>query len=460
MRFAWKLAAILIWVLLLTGCVRDPQPQQPQETADPEQYLSVLSQAISKIEKADDRILSVTGSQSRQVGSQNFTSSFSQRIACQDLTDKPKIYQQEGAAYGSYKIQSIRIFRNRSAYYSVSDRTFRSSMTPEAFLETLTPPVLLDPQLYADVTAEYQGENVRLFFHNAAALESWVVPGQRIQPESASAEALLRPDGSLDKTVYRAVFQNGAAKITLEVTCQVTLPAELDLSGQMSSIPTDCVELPDLRIPELLMQAAADLYAAESICSSTEEVIDSAAIKTRRVQKIDLLRQGAGQLLDADIQYTVELSDYTGNLTQSVTKETYSDGVFITVTDGGSPVTSDSLSPENMQTHCEDLLLMSMFAISHLEDADIDYDEGLCHIRFIGTEAMTQALCQNIYTLLGVDLDALSSEHSGDPVCGYLTIDLLTGVPAAAGMTLQKTHTVNGTGQLLSYQLDQSYTFE
>ena len=460
MKFRQILAGIFLWVLLLSGCAQDPEPQPTTAPADPQQFLGILTQAISAVHKADDRILNITASQSRQIGSQVYKSTSTQTVSCQDLTGRPKVYQREDVSYGSYQVQNIRFFQNRNAYYSVSGRTFSASMSASAFLETLIPPILFEPQLYTAVTAQYQGENVRLFFRNPELLESWVVPGQQIQPDSASAEALLRPDGSLAETVYRAVYQNGNAKITLEVTCQVTLPQDLDLSGQMPQIPADCVKLRDLKIPELLLRSAADLYATENITSSAEEIIDSTAIKTRRVQKIDLLRLGTGQLLDADIKYTVELSDYAGNLTRSVTKETYSGEVFTTVTDGSDRVTSSKLSPEAMQTYCEDLLLMSMFAISHLEDAAIAYEDGFCHIRFTGTQEMTQTLCRNIYNLLEVDLDALASEHIGDPVSGYLTLDMTTGLPSAAGMTLQRKHNINGAEQLLSYQLLQTYTFE
>lgn len=453
------LAVIFLWVLLLSGCAQDPTHQPTTAPADPQQYLDILTQAISAVRKADDRILNITASQSRQIGSQIFKSTSSQTVSCQNLTGRPKVYQKENVSYGGYQVQNIRFFQNRNAYYLVSGQTFSASMSANAFLETLTPPVLFDPQRYGQITAQYQGDNIRLFFRDTDLLENWVAPGQQIQPESASAEALLRPDGSLAETVYRAVYQNGAAQITLEVTCQVTLPQELDLSGQMPQIPTDCVKLPELKIPELLLRAAADLYATESIRSSTEEIIDSAAIKTCRVQKIDLLRKGTGQLLEADIQYTVELSDYAEYLTRSVTKESYRGGVFTTVTDGGDPVISDHLSPEAMQTYCEDLLLMSMFAISRLEDASITYEDGLCQICFTGTQDMTQTLCQNIYQLLEVDLDTLASGHTDDPVSGYLTIDLMTGLPTAAGMTLQRTHNINGAEQALSYQLHQTYTF-
>lgn len=458
MKYFRMLSVIFLWVLLLSGCARDPEPQPTTEPADPKQYLNILTQAIAAVENADDRILNITASESRQIGSQNFKSTSTQTISCQNLTKKPKIYQQEEVFYGNYHVQNIRSYQNRGAAYLVNGQTFYTSISADRFLNTLTPPVLLDPQLYKEVTARHQGENIRLSFTDAKLLENWVVPGQQIPPESACAEALLRPDGSLAETVYRAVYQTGSVRMTLEVSCRVTLPQDLDLSGQMPIIPDNCVKLPDLQIPNLLLRAAADLYAVENIRSSTEEVIDSAAIKTRRIQKIDLLRHGAEQLLEADLQYTVELSDYAGNLTGSVTKENYREGVFTTITDGNSE-TSSKLSYEAMQTYCEDLLLMSMFAISHLEDASVTYEDGFCHIRFTGTQDMTQRLCQNIYTLLNVDLDALDSEYTGDSVSGYLTIDLLTGLPSVAGMALQRTHNINGAAQPLSYTLHQSYSF-
>ena len=458
MKYFRMLSIICLWVLLLSGCARDPEPQPTTEPADPQRYLNILTQAIAAAENADDRILNIIVSESRQIGSQNFLTTSTQTLSCQDLTGKPSICLQEEVSYGSYHVQSTRSFQNRRASYHVNGQNFHTSMSADRFLETLIPPVLFDPQQYKEVTAQHQGENTRLFFRNADRPESWVVSGQQIQTESASAEALLRPDGTLAETVYRTVYQNGSVRITLEVTCQITLPQDLDLRGQMPAIPVDSIKLPDLQIPELLLRAAADLYAAESIRSSTEEVIDSAAIKTRRTQKIDLLRQGTGPLLDVDIQYTVELSDYAGNLTGSVTKESYREGIFTTVTDSNSE-TSSKLSCDAMETYCEDLLLMSMFAISHLEDAELSYADGLCQIRFTGTQDMTQTLCQNIYQLLNVDLDALDSEHTGEPVSGYLTIDLLTGLPSVAGMALQRTHNINGAAQPLSYTLHQSYSF-
>ncbi len=445
----------LIFVSCLAGC-DTAKNSQPLETG---KYLEQLDAAFSATENAEDLLQTITLTHSRTVGGETFTTVSRETVSCQDLTSAaPLIYREEDVSYGSYRTQIRRCYRTGDAFLTIGEKTFSGEANAKSYLQSMIPAVLFQPENYAAVTAESAENGVMLTFRDAAKLESWVTE-QDATLLSASATATLDTSGNLLECSYQATYTQGDVHFALDITSQTAIPEQLDLRSQLPDIPADRVILSDPELPVHILRAVGDLFTARRITSQYTEVIESDAIRTNRHQQTQLQLSGAENDLSADISYTISLSDYSGNSTSSVTTERYRNGRLTTATDGEKPVTTDTLSPQDMRTRCEDLLLLSMFAISYLDDADVQIQDGLCHISLAGDQQLNDRLCQNIYALLGADLDALSSDYSDEPATGYLTLDAHSGLPVAAGMTVERTHAINGAFQTLTYQLDQTYAF-
>lgn len=437
----------LIFVSCLAGC---------NTALAPDKYLEQLDTAISAIEKSDNLLQNLTLTQSRTIGGETFTSVSRQTVSCQDIhSAAPLICREEDVSYGSYRTQIQRHYRTGDAYVTIGEKTFSGEANAASYLQSMIPAVLFRPENYASVTAQSAEKGVVLTFRDASNLESWVTDQDTVL-QSASATATLDTSGNLLECSYQAAYTHGDTHFTLDVTSQTAIPEQLDLSSQLPAIPADRVILSDPEMPVHILQAVGDLFTARQITSQYTEIIESDAIRTSRHQQTQLQLSGTGNDLSADITYRISLSDYSGGSTASVTAERYRGGSLTTATDG-KEVTSN-VHPEDMKTRCEDLLLLSMFAISYLEDAEVQIQDGLCHISLTGNQQLGDRLCQSIYALLGADLDALSSDYSGEPATGYLTLDVHTGFPVAAGMAVKRTHAINGAFQTLTYQLDQTYS--
>lgn len=440
------------------GCLAGCNTQVPLGPVGPEKYLEQLHTSIFAIENADNLIQTLTLTCSRTIEGQALTQSSQQTVWRQNLhSAAPVIYREEDISFGSYRTQIRRLYKARTAFVIIGEKTFSGRSKAAYYLQSLVPAVLFQPENYASVTA-YAGENgIVLTFQDATALENWVTDGDAILL-SATATATLDASGNLLECSYQAAYTQDDIPYALDTTSRISTPEQLDISNLLPHIPANRVLLSDPELPVQILQAVGDLYAVQEITSGYAETIECDAIRTKRQQQTQLQLSCDKNDLAADITYNISLSDYSGNTTAAVTTERYRSGSLTTATNGKE--ITDNISPQDMKTRCEDLLLLSMFAISYLEDAEIQIQDGLCHISMTGTQQLNDRLCQSIYALLGVDLDTLSSGHTDEPATGYLTLDARTGFPVAAGMTVKRTHVINGAFQALTYQLNQTYSIK
>lgn len=471
MKHISRLSVFALCVLLLLalwGCAAAPDNaasdasgQTGSSTAEPPatepDHLAMLNRAIDDLEASEHLLQEITFTKTVQIGDAAYQETSNRSASFQNIhSDDMQVYVEEELDYGSYTASLLEYFREDCAYLTIDGRSFTTAMTAQEYRDRQLPAVLFQPEHFDGLTAKASWSGTTLHFTDASVPEDWVTEFEDVQLQSASASATLDTLGALRKMEYQITYTDGAIEVTLAVSCQLTSPAQLELDGKIpESTAGKTTAIRYFDAPRMIMRAAGGIYSTDAISSNLVENIYSEAAALSRTQQVTTNTYGSGGDFMARVEYAIEALDYSGTPSSTTLTELYRDGSCTTVTNGGEPVESAVSAPQ-MRIYCEDIVLSSIFAIDYVETAELEELEDFYCIRLTGTEEMGQLMCSSIYSILTVNLDDYASDSTAPQATGYIAINKHTGLPTAAGMGLEISHTISDVPYLLQYSLDQA----
>ena len=453
MKLRTKLTAAILCLaalLCLFGCNETPVDTEP--TLSVADIVAAYETACKPLAESATQHLTVTSSEQRTVGGETYTEKVSGTAYYKDLgKDTFSAGVNVTLTNGAYENAYSELYVAGTAYAQVAETAFSAIMTQEEFLSRQIPAILLEGDLYSTVTTETVEGKTLYRFTDAAKLESWVTNCDTATLVSAGGVATVDENGAVTEMTYEASYTCGATEYTLSVTVCPTLEPELvEYAAPEKSTP-----LAFFDAPRLLLRAAGDIYTAKSITGSYSESLYSQAASIVRTQSAQIDTWGEGDSFMAATSYTASLTNYTGTATVNTQTETFRDGSYSYSTNGADPVKSD-VTAEQMREYCESSVLSAFFTLDALSAAEMTDTGDFYQVTFRGTEAAATGLCSSIYSILGVDLDGYADSFTTKEISGYMTVDKHTGLPTAAGMSMERIHIISNVAYSLTYQLDQA----
>lgn len=453
MKFRTKLTAAILCLaalLCLFGCNESPAETEPVLTVA--EIISSYDSLCKPLAESPTQHLTITSQEERTVGDETYTEKVSGTAYYKDLgKDTFSASVNVTLTNGAYENEYAELYVQGTAYAQVMEKAFSAIMTQDEFLARQIPAIVLDGDLYSTVTVEQVDGKTVYRFADATKLESWVTNCDTAELIHAEGTATADENGVLTEMTYEASYACGATVYALSVTvCPSLEPALAEYAAPEKSTP-----LAFFDAPKLLLRAAGDIYTAKSITGICSDYLYSQAASIIRTQNSQIDIWGAGNDFMAATSYIASLTNYTGTATVNTQKETFRDGVYSYSTNDAEPVISD-VTIDQMRSYCENSILSAFFTLDALSAAELKDTGDFYHVTFRGTEAAATGLCSSIYSILGVDLDGYADSFTTKDISGYMTIDKHTGLPTAAGMSMERSHTISNVAYSLIFRLDQS----
>jgi len=460
--------AILLCIAMLLGltaCSSDaPEesssvPATTSSTVPAPDIEAIYLSACSAVEKTADLSLTIDYYKDRTVGNERYleTSSISACYTGLGGSNMQALVK-EDLTYGTYEASYIQSYLSGTAYCQVNDQSFKTAMPAKKFMAMQIPAILVDLSLYETVDYTQKDGNTVITFSDPSSLESWVAAPGSPELIDADGTAVLDADGTLLSTAYYAEYSVNTTVYTLDVSVEIAAPGDLDLEELQPKYPENCTTLAYFNTPKALLQVVGDVYYSKAITSSATETLqcEATSISRTRLTQVDLFDSLDEFLAKTD--YAVTLTDFTNTPVTNTKTELFRNGTYCYTTNGSDPVIQDSITAEKMHIYCEDTLLSALFTPNYLASAELTDTGDFYCLTFQGTEAFTESLFDEIYRILNVELDSAASSYTTNEAVGYLTINKYTGLPTAMGMSLSRTHIIEGVSYTTSYQLDQAIT--
>lgn len=460
-----KIMAVLLSILLmlsLAACNTEPQEETtaPTETTaaptEPD-ALDLYENACAVLNSQNNVVIRFDYSHERSVSGESYLEHSTGSAYYMNLQEGDlEALVSEEISFSGYETAYIRSYLNGTAYCRANNCSYTCDLTAEEFVAQQMPFVLLDAALYGSVerTVNEDGTYI-LSFTQPIGAETWAA-GEEAQLKSAYGSATFSSADVMTGASYHVEYTVGNVVNTLEVTYEIEMPTFINFSSYQPVYPEECPTVSDLAIPRMMLQVVGDLYATANITASYTDVLYSAAFAAIRSQTGSFDTWGDGEDFMCTMDTQVTVTDYAGTSTANSQSITFQDGVYSYSTNGGEIQESDGVTAEQVRINCEDAILSSLFEFDHIQSATLtDNGDFLC-IKFNGSETYTESLCDSIYAMFSMDLDAYADSYTTESSGGYLYINKYTGLPTAIGMYLERTHTIAGAAYTLNYQLDQA----
>ena len=458
MRLLTKLLCLLLCLSLLVcfaGCEQTPDATEPPlETQPPVDPQVLYANARQAVVSASDLRLVISMEEQRSVGEVTYVQSANTIATYSGLHSEDfSAVIEESVTFGTYENNYKSYYVGGIAYSQILDYAFSSAMTAEDFLAGQIPAALVDASLYGKLTDTVGVTGTTLHFTEPTALESWVSTPQEAQLITAEATAMINKAGRLLSTGYRAEYKVGETVYQLTITVTVSTPNSVDLSGEIPDTLASAVPISCFSAPRLLLQAVGDICATQDFTAAYAETLYCEAADSIRKQQVQVSTQGADDNYTASLDYTTTLTNYAGKSEVNTQKETYEKGIYTYSRNDSVPTILQNVTVQQMRTYCEDTVLSALLSIDYLAGAELIDNGDTYKLQLTATEAMAEDLCDSIYLILNIDLDATAESYSTRSIGGYLILDKDTGLPMEACISLSRTHVLSGASYSMTYEL-------
>jgi len=461
MKFSIRLTSILLCLMVLVslaGCQDNTAVTEPDDgTLPPVDPKTMYAAARLEIDNSPDLQLIISMEQQRTVGDETYSHQVNALATYSGLhTDSLSAIIDENFSFGTYDGTYSTFYKDSVAYSQTMDFAFSTPMAADTFLAEQLPAILLDASLYSTITAETTSVGTTIRFANSGSLERWLADPSEVQFISAEGAAVLNKNGKLLSTSYTAKYLTGEVTHCISVSVSVSIPASNELSLQFPQTLDTATTILHFQTPRLLFAAVGDICATQKLSGSYTETLYCEAADSIRKQQVNILSQGIGAELYASVDFATTLTNYAGNAETNTQTELYENGIYSYSMNGGKPTVLQNVTAEQMRTYCEDTILSALLSIDYLGGAQLVDNGETYTLKLTGTEAMADALCDSIYTILNLDLDETAQSYTTNKIGGYLTLDKVTGLPLEAGIFLTRIHVIGGSTYTMTYQLDET----
>lgn len=464
-----RLLALLLCaalVLSLFGCTTDPAPTQtptdPPAPTDPP-GANLYASALPALENAADVTLTITTSTSTIVAGQEFRKGSQQTLTRTGLgTQTPTIASTDVVNYdGINFVEYQETYVDGVLYLDAENANagqihyFSAETDPADADARYLPVTLLDAALYGSIAQEQTADGTLLRFTEPAAAERWAAPEDAVLKDAAGT-ALLDENGALTRFTYTITYTYGPAKITYEVCSDISLGAS---PAAAPVNETRYIPLTDLDAVRLNYEGQCYLAQGQQVTSSYMESSVSEAVGLVQNQSftVDLYYTE----LDLDAKFVSNIYvNAQGESMDYKLEEWFVDGKYTAATDGGEPEAVSGVTPDMVNSYGQDALYISTINPLYWADATVT-DLGStylmeCTLSEDGGMTVRANVCESLFGSADL-LDSYATDSGISECKGYFAVDKYTGLPTAAGYSLDAFHTIEGQDCALTYQVDQSF---
>jgi len=459
------LTLLLCLILLFSACGNVPAETtvpttDPVSTTAPTESGPTpqqIYQAAAQTQRADLK-LTVSQLTERTIQGQTYTAQRKGTVTYTAYgTEKMTAISQQKVTYGTYETDVIEQYINGIAYLQLATNptSFGMAMTPKEYAARELPAALLEVGNYASVAVSERDDLFVLTFSDASVLEAWVTDDPDAVLISAGGTAELNADGIITRTDYTADYRIGDIVYHTEAS---VIPEDPQSGELTPSAPGPYSTVKDLDAPLLILQAVGDLFTAESISATAQELLIANAAALVRNSQTQINLHGTDSDFMAKVDVSVSQTNYTGQTYSTKQTELFRDGSYSFSIDGSNPSTDTTITAATMRGGCEDLLLYYMMDIASVSVIDITDTGDFYLLSIYGDEAFYAGMEAWIDTLVGVKLKDFATSTWTTENTSYLAINKLTGLPVSMGIRLGYAHTIEGVTYDLTYDCAQSIT--
>ena len=344
--------------------------------------------------------------------------------------------------------------------YAELDGTYRycGPVDAEAALARYTPVVLLNAELYGEVTSESTADGTLITFSQPTAAESWSMP-EDAELVDATGTALIGDEGSMEKMTYTVTYIYGTTEITKTVESK---PMDIPVS-----VPNPAPASPDTYTPigfidalRMSVSIPAMLFQADDITTSGLESLMTQAAGVVRNQSTTINMSGRKEDAKVKFETGVYIMDYSTMEDQKYDlEEIFMDGKLTTVENKGLPSTESGYAWEDILAYTADQMSMGFVDMDYWQDITGEDLGSVIFLEYQLNENFGNTIQNGICDMLWGDpsfLLSLASNYENTKLTGYLSVDKYTGLPVSAGYYYEGVHTLDGQDYILSLQYDQS----
>lgn len=463
-----KLISLFLCIALLlsmAGCKRKTQDPTPTESLAKSTY----TQARDTLNGQSNVTLALTITTLTTVDGDTFSERSAQTLTYQEKGAETAIIMMEETpefnvhtdesdtdSENSDPFQYKEIWHQGTVYVEAEDvYRYKGSVTATDAAQRYLPVVLLNPDLYSNITSETAQDGTLIRFATPSAGESWAMPQDSTFVE-ASGSALVNASGILTEMNYTITYTYGPARVTktvqskpLDTPKTITAPADPNAYTALGYI--DALRTYVSAIGNLMQANRATVINSESLLSEA-----AAATKNQNVQA-DIYVQKADTV--AKLDTSISFMNYSTMQSEEYHQvESYADSKLTTVINDGLPSTSN-ISWKNLWDYVSELMISGMPDMDYWKDVSITHMSSVSLLEFQFNDSFGNTLQNSICQSLWNDpafLMNLASNYTNMELTGYLSIDRYTGLPVASGYYYKGIHTIKEHPYTMTMQFDQS----
>ena len=471
------LALLLAFVLVLSlfGCDKgaeapstEPTDSQPTEPAPKDPTAAeVYAEARVKLDNLSNVTLDVRQAVTTNVEGQVYEDTIQQTLTYAGLnTEDLMVHMEKDVFYRETKENTlefeegyrryIEIYSGGTLYVELEDEgTFSGSL--EDITGRYVPVVLLDASLYESVTLEKSGDETKVLFANPTAAESWAIPAEA-QMLDASGYMAIDSDGNLWEMSYTVTYLYGNVEITRVVE---SAPLKETVTVAIPENAEDYMPLQYIDAIGVLLNANRILAQTDNASVYFSEVVASHAGGVVRSQTTDMAMYTENGKLMAQVDVDIYASDPTYGVQTLTQEETFRDGKYVAVVDGGLPTSQAGVSEKDIRNYCDYIMAANVAKTDYWQDVTATDLGAVWLLEFTYNEdmgnAMQSSLCQLFFQNPSL-LNGYASAYVNKELSGYLAVDKYTGAVTASGVAYEGVHTIDGEDYSLIYQKNQAVT--
>ena len=456
----YPICAVLVIAIIGLGYILAASNSDRSDNISGYPTVSILdnAQELYQVAKAeahdpDHYVLTITSVTKTRIGNQSFTEETLQTVS----SNGALIQTAETQTVGDYSIQSTLTYSDGFAYLNLGDTRFYGAMTEEEYRNRYAPVVMFDHINYDSCQAIYNGTTTTIYFSQATKAEDWAVTNYDTLRE-ASGYAVLNTDNQLISSAYTIHYKLGSALIEETI--------ELDITRTASSVDKpnadDYLLLENLDAPIALERACGLLLQTESASATITDTIICEAFGDHRTQETALQMRGIGDSFTAEINISATSvnSSRGGETIHKTQTITFKDQEYTITEDAGAPATKKDTDAAAMRRYCQNNLLGTILLPEYITSATVSEQDGVRYYSFTANEELSQLMSQSVCQILYQNpdlLNTMASAHTTNTMEGYLTIDVLTGLPLTSGIRYGSFYTIDSFPYPLQYISEQTY---
>ncbi len=438
---------------ILNALDPDNTPPRPIDNAS-----ELYEKSIEQIRSAQDVVLSVKKEQKTTIGTETLLEVTDQSIAFNGLsTDNLRVSVDETLTIDEFQANFTEQYINGTGYITTGESRFSCPMEPEAYLCAFPPAVLLNAELYTNVSGIKTGRSFTLEFAEPSAIEHWI-EGSDTMPANAHGTAYINENGQLTKSIYAFSYTQGAAQIEITYTTEVKIATEEIKEPENKDLYTPIKYLNALRVLE---RASGYLMQAENVTSHYHDNIYFQAFGDARTQDITLHTAQADGWSALVNTKTHLVNESRGEQSATLNKtELFSDNQYHSKTDDSQMTVNANIQFDDMYAYCHNLLVGNIMLPQYITGAELKQEDGKIRITFTANEEFAKLVSSNACNTLYQNPNLLSDlEKPGvtKKMQCYLDLDAELLLPIASGIDYVGAYTVEGISYTVLHKTEQTY---